>query len=187
MASTKFTVGQRIVVTSSYAPKTRQATVVADIDNHLTGSTDVALQYDGVAYNSPHDYHFRPESDCSGAGTPGVTGATGYTGFKIGDRVRATYPGHPSHVGTIIKDYGNRLWGVRYDTYTSYMSPDDSHTASEKNLSPFIDPNVRCNTNVKAAQKQTEEVDISDWRAWQHKAVGDCPCGIARQACSYHR
>jgi hypothetical protein len=29
--------------------------------------------------------------------------------------------------------------------------------------------------------------DISDWRTWQHKAPGECVCGIPRTQCDYHR
>jgi hypothetical protein len=29
--------------------------------------------------------------------------------------------------------------------------------------------------------------DSDDWRAWRHNAPGDCPCGIRRQDCDYHR
>ncbi len=30
-------------------------------------------------------------------------------------------------------------------------------------------------------------VDTSDWRAWRHNAPGDCPCGIVKKDCAYHR
>lgn len=33
----------------------------------------------------------------------------------------------------------------------------------------------------------TKSIDISDWRAWQHRTNGDCPCGISKSQCSYHR
>lgn len=31
------------------------------------------------------------------------------------------------------------------------------------------------------------KVDLSDWRTWAHNRPGDCPCGIARTVCDYHR
>jgi hypothetical protein len=48
---------------------------------------------------------------------------------------------------------------------------------------------VMCNTNITATvvKSRSKDVDVSDWRAWSHKAEGDCPCGIARQVCHYHR
>lgn len=44
---------------------------------------------------------------------------------------------------------------------------------------------VCINNMVAAASK--EEVDVSDWRKWQHKAEGECACGIRREMCVYHR
>lgn len=32
-----------------------------------------------------------------------------------------------------------------------------------------------------------EETDLSDWKAWQHKAPGECACGIPKARCDYHR
>ena len=29
--------------------------------------------------------------------------------------------------------------------------------------------------------------DISDWKSWAHNKPGDCPCGISRKMCDYHR
>lgn len=29
--------------------------------------------------------------------------------------------------------------------------------------------------------------DIPEWRKWQHNAPGECPCGIVRSRCDYHR
>jgi hypothetical protein len=32
-----------------------------------------------------------------------------------------------------------------------------------------------------------EVYDICHWQAWAHNKSGDCPCGIVRIDCSYHR
>jgi hypothetical protein len=39
----------------------------------------------------------------------------------------------------------------------------------------------------KIAKKNIKKYDISDWRAWAHNKDGDCPCGISRKMCDYHR
>lgn len=31
------------------------------------------------------------------------------------------------------------------------------------------------------------ETDLSDWRAWRNQAPGECPCGIVKTMCDYHR
>lgn len=35
--------------------------------------------------------------------------------------------------------------------------------------------------------KITNPKDISDWRNWAHNVSGECPCGIVRSICEYHR
>lgn len=34
---------------------------------------------------------------------------------------------------------------------------------------------------------KNESVKEDSWRAWAHNKPGDCPCGILRSACEYHR
>lgn len=29
--------------------------------------------------------------------------------------------------------------------------------------------------------------EVPEWRKWQHNAPGECPCGIVRSMCDYHR
>jgi hypothetical protein len=40
---------------------------------------------------------------------------------------------------------------------------------------------------AQAVSQATPSQDISDWRAWQHKAPGECVCGIPKSQCDYHR
>lgn len=40
---------------------------------------------------------------------------------------------------------------------------------------------------VSQPTRKEQEQDLSDWRVWQHKAPGECVCGIPRTACDYHR
>ena len=35
--------------------------------------------------------------------------------------------------------------------------------------------------------EEPKPVDLSDWRAWAHNKPGDCPCGIAKANCEFHR
>lgn len=30
-------------------------------------------------------------------------------------------------------------------------------------------------------------IEPEPWKAWQHNTPGDCPCGIARAVCDYHK
>lgn len=34
---------------------------------------------------------------------------------------------------------------------------------------------------------QVQTKDLSDWRAWRNQAPGECPCGIVKTMCDYHR
>lgn len=45
---------------------------------------------------------------------------------------------------------------------------------------------VTCNQPAGSAGGSSD-LDLSDWRTWAHKAPGDCPCGIKREACDFHR
>lgn len=57
------------------------------------------------------------------------------------------------------------------------------------------DDGAHCNANgtrfvtEKAATQvvSPSSQEVSDWRAWQHKAPGECVCGIPKTACDYHR
>lgn len=40
--------------------------------------------------------------------------------------------------------------------------------------------------NVKEKEVK-QKYDISDWRAWGHNVAGDCPCGIKKTLCDYHK
>ena len=47
-------------------------------------------------------------------------------------------------------------------------------------------------TNVKVWEEvskpeEPKPVDLSDWHAWAHNKPGDCPCGIAKANCEFHR
>lgn len=32
-----------------------------------------------------------------------------------------------------------------------------------------------------------EDYNKNDWRAWRHNLPGECPCGMTRERCDYHR
>lgn len=32
-----------------------------------------------------------------------------------------------------------------------------------------------------------KDLDLSDWKNWRSQAPGECPCGMLRQVCEYHR
>lgn len=52
------------------------------------------------------------------------------------------------------------------------------------------DPNTGAGAPVvqqAAARPTTKDVDVSDWRAWSNKTPGQCPCGIAKSQCDYHK
>lgn len=34
---------------------------------------------------------------------------------------------------------------------------------------------------------QTAKPTIDQWQTWAHNQPGDCPCGIKREVCDYHR
>lgn len=38
-----------------------------------------------------------------------------------------------------------------------------------------------------ATPMEKPKADLSDWRTWAHNQPGECPCGIHRQQCTYHR
>jgi len=42
-------------------------------------------------------------------------------------------------------------------------------------------------TCQESAVQVVVKADLSDWRTWAHNRPGDCPCGIARTMCDYHR
>lgn len=32
-----------------------------------------------------------------------------------------------------------------------------------------------------------QDLDVSDWKNWVHNSPGECPCGISRRDCTYHK
>ncbi len=40
---------------------------------------------------------------------------------------------------------------------------------------------------VVKAGEPVKEVDLTDWRSWAHNKPNDCPCGIKKIDCEFHR
>lgn len=49
----------------------------------------------------------------------------------------------------------------------------------------FCDPD-QWNFELPLKVKE-KKYDISDWQSWAHKEPGDCPCGIKKEMCDYHK
>jgi len=37
------------------------------------------------------------------------------------------------------------------------------------------------------SSSQPDMTNLTDWKLWRHNVPGECPCGISRQDCSYHK
>lgn len=40
---------------------------------------------------------------------------------------------------------------------------------------------------LESKPEEPKPVDLTDWRTWAHNKPGDCPCGIAKANCEFHR
>lgn len=55
---------------------------------------------------------------------------------------------------------------------------------------PVVQPVVKVEApshSTPTVQKQSKDVDISDWRAWATTKPGECACGIRKDQCAYHK
>lgn len=66
----------------------------------------------------------------------------------------------------------------RYETASMKASLPDFYVSA---------PSPRDFQHVAVKPEEPKPVDLSDWRAWAHNKPGDCPCGIAKANCEFHR
>lgn len=77
-----------------------------------------------------------------------------------------------------------------YEGCFSTVHPTNRYeTKSMRNTSKsqlqFFDVVAVVGDSIEIARKPIK--DLTDWRAWAHNVEGECPCGIHRQQCDYHK
>lgn len=79
----------------------------------------------------------------------------------------------------------------RYETQSMRDSlQGTSHSASMASgykVRPLPDFNKVVGQAVEKVKDDLADRQLNDWRAWGHNVKGDCPCGIAKVQCDYHR
>jgi hypothetical protein len=104
---------------------------------------------------------------------------TGYTGTVEGLSTDHSSRHQPRRTGPSVN--GQRYWEVRFDN----MAADASLPCEEsclRLLTTSTDLVADLNRLV-----QSVNVPTPDWRRWRAEIPGECPCGIARIMCTYHK
>lgn len=84
------------------------------------------------------------------------------------------------HSGWSCSSNGSRLFS-KDNQHSQYLT---------KTMKDSLTPSINKATTIPAPPESSsinQNVDLSDWKSWAHKKDGDCPCGISRRVCDYHR
>ena len=76
------------------------------------------------------------------------------------------------------------------NTYFSQLGPTERYFTAEMKASlyhPLPLPLDFALITPVTPKDAPQPKDMSDWRNWAHNRPGDCPCGIVRSRCSYHK
>ncbi len=93
--------------------------------------------------------------------------------------------GRFSQHNNAVHVYVHQLYNDEVDPYEKYFGELTAEHLPAKGTTGWDVWSLEPRQESVRVDKRT--TDISDWRAWAHNEPGDCPCGIARSRCEFHR
>jgi hypothetical protein len=112
--------------------------------------------------------------------------------FKAGDIIILNVQGYSKFSGVykIVKDWDSSVCNnTSLEMLASDGSwlPDHSWDMTDEKTTVKFWLGSSFGALPKINPMPAETYSICHWQAWAHNAPGDCPCGIVRSDCSYHR
>jgi hypothetical protein len=79
-----------------------------------------------------------------------------------------------------VKEYDKLTFGRRFyaiDMFNNTWTPPTE----------FSKPSCAKEQEPKSCRVPEKKIETDHWKAWSHQIPGDCPCGIKKHLCEYHK